>query len=353
MNLKRKDNHIIKIYESFKTWDISLNIHNLLTRFDMYPDGMSKMNVMRTLRVLGEPMLVMIKKAIAFSDQYHNEIAKPKAQQDERLISYLEPYKECNEDLQPSLKFLTMTTDIINILQDPLHGVSSDPNDQVSVEKIQVLQSVLKRFTEWRDRCLTFDDRKTNMRAKYASFVTKEASDDFIQLVTALINLIKINTSEVTIEVDDGQGNRINKTYFSYIILRGISQDRQENRFAVLKNVIQVRNHRETMQHYITTSQITEHSIFLNNYGKDIGRSKDIHDQRKRNSGRECTFGKADGGRTVQNMKNFASLCANDSIMTETLLQHRIDRNLNTKQAHDEFDRLYYYDDADFLQIRN
>ena len=90
---------------------------------DFYPTTFDKMNVMRSLRLLGEPMLKMINRAINFSNIYHDELNKPEVQQDSDIIKGYSAWKDCKDSLIPMHRFISMTTNVINILQDRVRNI--------------------------------------------------------------------------------------------------------------------------------------------------------------------------------------------------------------------------------------
>lgn len=189
---------------------------------------------------------------------YHDELNKPEVQQDSDIIKGYSAWKDCKDSLIPMHRFISMTTNVINILQDRHHRMSCNPTDEESQARLKCLEDSLKFFMEWKDdsfkRC-TQSNRKSTQTQMYKKWFTKECSDDFIGLIRGMINLIKCNTSLCTRLTSDNT----EEEYHSYILLRGISQDRQENRFALLKSIIRSRNGRENAMTYKWATKVDTH----------------------------------------------------------------------------------------------
>ena len=70
---------------------------------------------------------------------------------------------------------------------------------------------------------------------QYSIFFTKNSTDDLIQVLQGTLNLLEINTKEITLL--DGL------TYWSFILLKGVSQDRLANHFIRIRSISVIRLH--------------------------------------------------------------------------------------------------------------
>ena len=205
------------------------------------------MNVSRALRLLGKPMLKVIDTGIEFSNEYHIEIKKSENQKDIAKIASLEKFKDLNVELQCMKEVIGNTSAIIEILNDKKFKLSNNPNCPESVRRIKVLKDTLIWFINWRDQAIK-DSKSRDIKVQYANFFTKNSSDDLITLLQGIINLIEINTKEITLS----NGTKI----WTYILMKGMSQDRLENHFARIKSVSCNQMHQRLTEEAVTTAEM-------------------------------------------------------------------------------------------------
>jgi hypothetical protein len=201
---------------------------------DFFPNALTQMHVGRSHRCLGSPMLDMIDTAIEFSNEYHSEVNKPENEKDIAKIDALQKWKGLNEELQCMKEVVGWTSSIIDILNDRSFKLSNNPNCPESVRRIKLLRDALIWFIDWRDRAI-IDSKSRDLMEQYSIFFTKNSTDDLIQVLQGTLNLLEINTKEITLL--DGS------TYWSYILLKGVSQDRLANHFIRIRSISVIRLH--------------------------------------------------------------------------------------------------------------
>ena len=168
-----------------------------------------------------------------------------------------------------------------------------------------------------------------------------------------MINLIKINSSEITITYTNYNNETITKSYSSQILLRGVSQDRQENRFALIKSIIHSRNAREIAASSKYAVNIDSHSRILR--GIRITQLENFDGEVKEPLKKRNCFDTERIKRNEKNMIANAKACSKvgaDS-QNDILLKFKIQREKEKNIVHDRFHELFEIDEKGHLRFKS
>ena len=294
---------------------------------DFFPNALTQMHVGRSHRCLGSPMLDMIDTAIEFSNEYHSEVNKAENEKDIAKIDALQKWKGLNEELQCMKEVVGWTSSIIDILNDRSFKLSNNPNCPESVRRIKLLRDALIWFIDWRDRAI-IDSKSRDLMEQYSIFFTKNSTDDLIQVLQGTLNLLEINTKEITLL--DGS------TYWSYILLKGVSQDRLENHFSRIRSISVNRLHQRLTEEAV---MVAETRLSIQNHTKGevtILEHGNSDATIKRNCGDSKNNNRGGQKRRIKNIKaltNSLHISGEDSNNLETFTTVREKREKKIKEV--------------------
>ena len=170
-----------------------------------------------------------------------------------------------------------------------------------------------------------------------SNFFTKNSTDDLIQVLQGTLNLLEINTKEITLL--DGS------TYWSYILLKGVSQDRLENHFSRIRSISVNRLHQRLTEEAV---MVAETRLSIQNHTKgevtilEHGNSKATI---KRNCGDSKKNNRGGQKRRIKNMKaltNNLHISGEDSNNLETFTTVREKREKKSKKSKSLEAKIYY-----------